>query len=229
MPDFCQKAKRGVFFLVKILPFLICLGMAVAFFLYGRDLSVEDLLSYTPDNPFLAAGLLLALYAVKSLSVLFPLVILYIAAGTLFPPAVALLVNLAGVAICVSVPYGIGRFAGEAFVQGLMDKYPKVRRMVEGQRKSDFFLSFFLRVVGCLPGDVVSLYPGSVRIPYLRFLAGSVLGLFPSLALATLVGVSVTQPDSPMFILSVSCTVLLAAGSAVFYWLYQRRRNRQGK
>lgn len=221
-----EKAKHTAMILVRIVPLILCVGAVAAYLLFGRDMTVESLLSYTPSNPVLAAGILLLFYVVKSLSVLFPLVILYIAAGTLFPPVTALLLNLLGVGICVSVPYWIGRFAGDSIVDKLMEKYPKIRPMVDRQRKNDFFLSFFLRIIGCLPGDVVSLYLGSLRIPYGRFLAGSVLGLSPPLVLATLIGISVTEPTSPMFLLSVSCTVLLSVGSAVFYWRYQKRRGK---
>lgn len=228
MRDMPKNRKRFLSTAVRLLPLLVCLGAAAVYLLYGGNLSAEALLSFTPSNPLLAAGLLLALYAVKSLSVLFPLLILYIAAGALFPPGIALLVNLAGVGICVSLPYWIGRFAGDATVERLMEKHPKIRSAVEGQRKNDVFLSFFLRVVGCLPGDVVSLYLGSLRIPYSRYLLGSVLGLFPSLTLATLIGASVAEPTSPMFILSVSCTVLLSAASLVFYRFYRKRDGGKG-
>lgn len=60
-------------------------GCAAAFLLLGRDMQPADILHWSPANPALAALFLIALYAFKSMSVFFPLVVLYLAGGLLFP------------------------------------------------------------------------------------------------------------------------------------------------
>ena len=108
--------------IAKILPFVVMLAL-VALYLPNKDaVSVDSILRYTPDNLWLAALAVLAAYAVKSLSVFFPLLVLYAAAGLLFPLPAALLVNLSGLLVCVTVPYGIGRFAGKDLVDSLQKK-----------------------------------------------------------------------------------------------------------
>ncbi len=57
---------------------------------YREDLSVERILSYTPEEPVKAALLMLGLYAVKSVSFIFPIAILQLAVGHLFSTGTAL-------------------------------------------------------------------------------------------------------------------------------------------
>lgn len=66
---------------------------------YREDLSVERILSYTPEEPVKAALLMLGLYAVKSVSFIFPIAILQLAVGHLFSTGTALLVNFLGRAV----------------------------------------------------------------------------------------------------------------------------------
>lgn len=71
--------------------------------------TLEGILSYTPRQPLLAALLLLALFAVKSLSVFLYSGFLFAASGILFPLPAAIAVNLAGAAVMVSLPYWLGK------------------------------------------------------------------------------------------------------------------------
>ena len=67
------------------------------------------------------------------------------------------------------------------------------------------------RSVGVLPGDVVSLYFGAARLPFLPYLAGSLLGLAPTMAAVSIMGSS--SPFSPAFLIAGGCDLVLAAGS----------------
>ena len=101
---------------------LICL-----FFL--RDLTVEELLHYTPESLPLAAAAFLALYAFKSLSVVFPLSVLYVASGIIFPLWMAWLVNLGGLAVCAAIPYWVGRVSGRELARRVVAAHPKAARI----------------------------------------------------------------------------------------------------
>ena len=97
-----------------------------AFFLMGRSLSWQTRSDVMPEKPWQAALVFWGCYAVKSLSVFFPLLVLYAAAGRVFPLSKALLVNLIGLVICESIPYGIGRLSGTSLAAKLREKYPKL-------------------------------------------------------------------------------------------------------
>ena len=80
---------------------------------FNRDkFSVDEVLRFTPSEPWLAALIMLLLFALKSLSVVVYCGILYAADGILFSLPVAILMNILGTAVMVSVPYFIGRRRG---------------------------------------------------------------------------------------------------------------------
>ena len=156
---------------LRLLPLALCLAMVVFCIIRG-GFSVEDILSYAPRNVWLAAGFLLLLYLAKSLSVAFPIIVLQVAAGHLFAPAAALALNVLGLAVDLTVPFWIGRFSGRGLTTRLLARYPRLDGLLESQEGHYLFLSFFLRVIYLLPGDIVSMYFGSVRGPYLTCLLG---------------------------------------------------------
>ncbi len=184
-------------------------GCAVLFLLLGRDLEAGDLFRWSPANPWLAALFLLALYACKSMTIFFPLVVLYLAGGLLFPLPAALAVNLAGLAVCSTVPYWVGRCSAAETLDRLRQKYPKLQTVEQLRQANHFLFALLARAVGVLPGDVVSLYFGAVRLPFQPYLAGSLLGLCPTMVAVTIMGGSVSNPLSPAFLAAAGVDLLV--------------------
>ena len=118
----------------------------------------------------------------------------------------------------------IGRFSGSGLTTRLLARYPRLDGLLESQEGHYLFLSFFLRVIYLLPGDIVSMYFGSVRGPYLTCLLGGLLGGLPSLLAATLLGASVSQPGSPAFWLALGITAGVSVFSLLGYLLWQKRQ-----
>ena len=166
---------------------------------------------------------MLVLYAVKSLSVVFPLLVLYVSAGVMFPIPAAIAVNLIGLFLCITLPYLIGRFSGRELADRLRDKYPKIARMDTLKRDNELFFAFFLRVINLLPDDIVSMVLGATKMKYGRYAAGSLLGLFPTMLAATFMGESILKPFSPTFLLSAGATVVI---SVVSFLVWRRTSKR---
>lgn len=202
--------RRSWYKAVPIAAIAVCIG---AFLAVGRSLTGRELADWLPQNRALAVLLVVLLYAVKSLTVFFPLVTLYLLCGILFPLPQALLVNLLGLAVCGTVPYGLGRLLGSGALDRLRAKYPRLELLETLRRKSGFQFAVLTRAAGVLPGDVVSLYFGCVRLPYPAYLAGSLLGLAPGMAAATILGSQVSDPGSPGFWVSAGCGAAVALGS----------------
>jgi len=207
----------------KYLPFVICALFVILFLVFGRDVTPEMLLHYTPENPFLAAVVLIAMYGLKSLSVFFPLIVLEVAGGYLFSPGTAILVNTGGVAVCLILPYLVGCLSGAEAVEGAMRKYPRFADIVGKGQKNEVFLSFFLRIISCLPGDIVSIWFGASGARFVPYLFASLLGTMPGVICATLLGMNITDPTSPMFWVSLGMNVLLSVLSAVGYFVYKKQ------
>lgn len=211
-----QKLKKSLLTVVKLLPLLMCIGFAGCYLMNRENISADIFINYVPENLFIAALFLILMYAAKSLSIFFPVMILYISGGYLFSPCIALAVNILGVLAELTIPYWIGRVSGADFANKLSEKYSGIKNVVSNQQNNGFFMAFFLRII-CLPRDVVSIYFGVCRVPFGKYILGSLVGVIPSLVPATLLGASITDPTSPLFLISA---VLIAVISVVSFLLY---------
>ena len=163
------------------------------------------------------------MYGLKSLSVFFPLIVLEVAGGYLFSPWTAILINTVGVTMCLILPYLVGCLSGTEAVEGAMRKYPRFSDIVGRGQKNEVFLAFFLRIISCLPGDIVSIWFGASGARFVPYLLASLLGTMPGVICATLLGMNITDPTSPMFWISLGLNVLLSVLSAVGYFVYKKQ------
>lgn len=201
----------------------ICVLIATGCLIGNQNVSVETLLAFTPQDPVKAMIIMLLLYALKSATVFFPLIILEIAVGHLFSPWAALGINFVGMLIILTIPYSIGKAAGIEAIQKLVQKYPRFGEIIEKQQDNALFLCFFLRIISCLPGDVVTMYLGATRTPFWQNLIAGALGVLPGMLLATFMGSSIQNPQSPTFWISAILMVTLSFLSLLLYYIYRRR------
>jgi len=208
------------------LPTFVLLVIIIAWIRSGEGFSIDRLWSYTPRSYFAAVIFFLLIYAVKSLSFLIPIVVVYVAAGSIFGPFTALVVNIVGAGIVVTIPYWIGYHFGAGFAGNLLSRYKKVEAFIKNREGNSWFISCFPRTIAFLPLKTISVYLGSLKVPYFKYLLGSILGLMPLLLSITLAGASITKPSSPTFIISVIVMVLSAGVSVgVYFWMeYVRKR-----
>ena len=190
---------------------------------YLSSITADDILDRLPQERWKAGLFLLLLYLAKSCTVFFPVTALQLSAGFLFPIPQALLLNLAGTAGALSLPYWIGRRIGQPAVDWIGRRYPKAQELMDRFREQDLFYSYLVRVVGCLPMDILSLLSGAMAIPYHRYLPAALLGMLPATAAVTVLGSSITQPGTLAFWLSLAATVLLSVGSLLLYRLLRRK------
>lgn len=213
----------------------VCLGCLwaglVLFCFRNRNaLTPEMLAAYSPSDPVLASALLLGLFGVKSLSVVIYSGLLYAASGILFPLPWAVAVNLCGTVIMVSLPYWIGRKTGGQKAEEIVKKYPRAAELRRLRSESDVLFAFLVRVIGRLPSDVVSLYMGAIKMPYLRYLLGSVLGLLPHTVTFPLISAGLLREDAPGFAWAIAAEVLYVAVAAGACALCQKNKKpHQGK
>lgn len=203
----------------KLIPIAAIIIMGIVFTVIvkksGQPLSVNTILRYTPENTILAAGILLLLFALKSLTIVFPLSILYLASGILFQSAAAVLVSTVGLAITITVPYWIEKYSGKQAVREICQKYPKAEMVAKYQETNTFFACFITRIVGFLPCDIVSIYFGACDTAYLIYLAAGVAGSLLSIIITTLLGEKISDPFSVEFMVVLLCRVLVSVGAVL--------------
>ena len=159
----------------------------------------------------------------------FPVMLLFAVSGQLFPLPAALAVNTVGIAITLSVPYWIGRFSGRDLTERLLVKYPKLREVRAMRQRNNFFFSFLTRAIGLLSCDVLSLYFGNTRMPYLPYVTGAVLGFLPDVVCATILGDQIKNVGSPAFWITVAVNLSCCAAGLLAYLLYRRRLQKNGE
>ena len=195
---------------------------AAALWPYRHALTAEAIAAFSPKQTALAAGFLIGLYALKSLSVCFPMSALTAAGGLLFPFPLALAVNLCGTAAAQTIPFLLGR-REQGGLEALAERYPRVAGICRAQAENRWLSVFLLRLAGASPGDVVSLYLGASGTPYGVYLSAGLLGGLPRVAAATALGGALWEPGSVRFWLSLAAGGALTVLSGVI-WLLRRRR-----
>ncbi len=199
----------------------------------GESITVENIVEHTPGGAFPAALMLVLFYILKSLSVFFPVTVLYAVGGYIFGPVLGCVINAVGVAAGCAVQYWIGRSSGSHAAERLCQKHPRIAEFMGAQDRSAVAASFWSRLLGVFSGDIVSYYFGASGTRFWSFMTGSMLGVLPVMILVTTLGTSVSDPSSPMFIISVvliaAVMVLTLAGRMIYKKISARKKNKSGK
>lgn len=213
---------------MKILPLIFVLALiAVAFIIY-QHVQIDKLDEFIHKNLLMGILVVMGLYAVKSMTVVLPVPVLYIAVGTLFPNvAIAAAVNTLGLIAELTVPYALGRLAGQDLHRYILEKYPKARGFADYKDRHNFFMIYMMRLIGIFSADLTSMMMGSSKLPFKSYLLGSLLGMMPSMLIITFLGANVTNPRSAEFMLSVVLTVLLTCFSFILYRRYNKQNEKK--
>ena len=217
-----ESTKKIAKVLSRTIPSLL-LVIALLFVLDGFEITPDEILKYSPKQPFFAALVLWGLYILKSFLTFFPILILNIAGGLLFPTATAILANLAGTVLSLIWPYFRGKHYGDRFTQKIYKKYPKLEKLQHFRESHLFLFAYIVRGVAILPGDLVSSYLGAVNIPIMQYLGASVLAYLPRMLAATVVGSSIEDPTSPAFYISLAVTIFIPILTGAGTYIFERK------
>ena len=205
----------------KFIPVMAILAIAVILVLIvkisGEPLSVDTIVKYTPKNVALAVIMLILLFGLKSLTIVLPLSILYLASGILFSPVAAVFISTVGLSVSIE-----GR--AKQITEEIFQKYPKAKKLSEYQKQNTFFTCFITRIVGFLPGDIVSLYFGACDVNYLIYLVAGISGSLLSIVTTTLLGEKLNNPFSIEFVLVAFCRLLVSIVSIMLKILFTKKQ-----
>ena len=109
-------------------------------------------------------------------------------------------------------------------MQEICQKYPKAGMVAKYQETNPFFACFITRIVGVLPGDIVSLYFGACDTEYGIYLAAGIAGSLLSIITTTLLGEKISDPFSIEFMVVLLCRILVSVGAVLIkYRLNQKK------
>ncbi|MDP3386501.1 MAG: VTT domain-containing protein [Eubacteriales bacterium] len=212
---------------IKYLPFVL-MGVLIAIVAFNfQDFTVESILRFTPEGFYLAVLVFMGLYTLKSLAVVIPLALLYVAVGRTFPVPIAIMVNLGGLAIGSTIPYLIGRFSGKELVDSLTIRYPKAERINTLKNENEWIFTFIIRILSIIPYDIGSIVLGSFKVNYLRFIFISLMIKLPGIVAQTFLGATSQNIGSIGFWISLTASVLITMGYYAFYRWYSQNMTKR--
>lgn len=221
MAEKAKKKSRAVFVFLWIVLFCIILS-------YRDGISIDKIVSFSPDNALLAALIILVLFTAKGCSGLINADILYTSCGVMFSLPFALLIGMLGSFLMCTMPYFPSYKGGAELMDKLLQKHKKLEKVYSFPNENQFLFAFLLRLFGIIPFEVVSMYLGSCRLSYRNYIGGSMLGLFPSVFAFTVIGEYLSSPTSVQFIsatvLKLSLPLFALLGSSL--WKKKIRRKR---
>ena len=232
----------------RYVPFALTIIIIICCALFLKDHEFSEILSYCPDNLWLAAFVILGLpdgrrlrgrlprlpagafvilgfYGLKSLSVVFPLAAIFVCVGAIYPFWVGILLNVIGLSVCFTVPYLVGRISGGDIMRVIEMKYPKARKLVNYGHDNNLFASYISRAVVVVPGDLVSMIHGALRMPYRPYLLGSIMGVMPEMLVQTYIGAQLKH----LTIKSVLVMIALIVATLAFSLILNKKVSRSGK
>ncbi len=219
-----EKIKKIIITVLKIIP-LIAVILFSLFILRRRDnITVDSVLNFTPDNLILAIIFIFSLYMIKSISVFFPLIVIKMVSGVIFPLHIALIINCIGVVISFIIPYLVGRSSKKDISAVLSEKHPKLAKIIIPNKDRQFFMCFILRSIYFLPSDIVSMFLGALKMPLHKYLFGGLLGSLPSIITFTLIGANLNNTRSPVLWVCICLTLFFSVISLCIYSIYKKKK-----
>ena len=222
-----EKQQKRIFDPKTVAALCVYLCVAVLCFLNRDKITIASIVGYTPDDPVLAAAVMIALFTLKGCTVLLNGNILYAASGVLFSLPVAMAVNSIGTVLMTTIPFFIGRKSGTEMMEPLVKKYKKLELVRDAPRQNEFAFTLFIRVLGILPCEPMGMYLGACGLRYRNFILGTMLGLAPAIAAYAIIGEYAAIPTSPQFIIAAVFQVSTTLFSLLAAFMWRKRSKKQ--
>lgn len=178
----------------------------------------ERIENYIAGYDKLAAfGLVMALFAVKSVVAFIPFSVLFISSGMVFSAPVAMGVSILGFALLISVKFLWGKKFGGGNAHKLAVKSKSITRFMDLKGKGNKWMLVVLRFVPFVPVGTVSRAYGATEMKYLPFVGLSVLGFLPRVVLWSFVGSNIFDPFTPTFMAPI-IVLLIISGISLLIW-----------
>lgn len=221
-----ENGKSNLKLIRNIIIIVFWLFLIVLCFVNRDRITVESILNFTPENKIAAILIMFLLFAVKSVTFFIYGGILYAASGIMFPLPLAIFINFIGTSIMTTIPFFIGKKVGTKTIDKIIEKYPRLSILRDIPNKNELFVSFFVRIVGCLPSDPLGIYLGASGIRYSRYICGTLLGLTSAMITFSIMGTSINDVTSPIFVISAAIEIGLMILSISLYliWRYRNKK-----
>lgn len=217
----------------ELLPLIIRLGIMAIIFIavlinYDRlvNIDVRAIVDLAPGE-IAAIAVGMGIFVLKGLTFVIPAMLIYVSVGMAFDLGTALFISICGIALEVTVTYWLGRALGGEYVNKLIMKAKGGEKLLNMKDKSKFSSIFVIRFLPVFPIDFASLFLGSIKLPFIRYLLISVAGIAPRVILFTIFGDKVYE-FFPMELLLKIALVLIPVAALVFIvkWIVKIKKSK---
>ena len=176
-------------------------------------------------NEYVAMALCVAVFGLKGITFVIPAMLVYVSVGMAFNIGTALCISLCGIALEVTVTYLLGRVLGGDYVKNLLLKAKGGDKILNMKNGGKFSSLFVIRLLPVFPIDFASLFFGSVKLPFVRYVLVSVLGIAPRVIAFTLLGDGIYEVF-PMHLLLKAVLIVIPVAALVFIvrWALKKRK-----
>ncbi len=220
-----ENKKEIIKLLLKLSVIIAIMILAIVYYDELTHIDVRQLVASSSSE--ITAGLsVVGVYALKGIVFVIPASLIYISVGMAFSPLTAVIVNIAGITVEVIVSYLFGLMLGGEYVENLLKKNKGGRKLLELKAQNRQSSIFIIRLLPVFPIDFASLFFGSVKFSFPKYLILSVLGIAPRVILFTLLGDKVYDLIPMTLIIKIIIAVIPVAVIAILAkWIYSRKKN----
>lgn len=181
-------SKKDIFFIIlRCIVALTLFAVAIIYYDELSTINVADIVSFT-ENTSIIITVVIGIYLVKALVFVVPASLVYVAVGAILDPLTAVIVNLIGIFLEVSVTYFLGRFLGKEAVYKMLSKKEAGRKLLSKNIQSNAAVLLSIRAIPAFPIDFVSLFYGASGCKYLKYSVLSLVGVSWRVILFTILG-----------------------------------------
>lgn len=213
--------------IAKIVITVLWVALMILCIINKDKITVDGMLKLTPASPVLAALFMIVIFGLKSICVVVYVGFLYALTGIMFPMYEAIVINILGTVVMLTIPYAWGRYAGKTAIEYVERKSPKVKRVQELSEINSFLFTLILRSNGILPCDIMSIYLGAIGVPYPTYLGASVLGMLVLAVTFPIIGTNVLNVKSPQFLIALAVNLAVMAGSVIAYAIILMKKRKE--
>lgn len=213
--------------IAKIVITVLWVALMILCIINKDKITVDGMLKLTPASPVLAALFMIVIFGLKSICVVVYVGFLYALTGIMFPMYEAIVINILGTVVMLTIPYVWGRYAGKTAIEYVERKSPKVKKVQELSEINNFLFTLILRSNGILPCDIMSIYLGAIGVPYPTYIGASVLGMLVLAVTFPIIGTNVLNVKSPQFLIALAVNLAVMAGSIIAYAIILMKKRKE--
>lgn len=213
--------------ILKISVIIIIMTLAIVYYDELTRIDVREIAA-SAQNELTAALSVIAIYSVKGVLFVIPAALVYISVGMAFSPLKAVLINFAGITAEITISYLIGLFLGGDYVEKMLLKNEKSKKLLELKDKHKQSTVFIVRCLPVFPIDFSSLFFGSMKTGFIKYLVFSLLGLAPRVILFTIFGDAIYDciPMS-LIIKIIICLIPVAVIAIIISWAVKKKKSKK--